>query len=325
MERISAIVAPVVGGLVLLVALLGLIGTAIRDPHPHDIPVGLVGPAPAVQQISAAFGANAPGAFQFTTYSSETDARAALDSRAVDGVLVLGGPAPRLILAGAAGDASTGVIAAAFTNAFKAQGSSVEVEIVHPFTAGDAHGLILFFVVVAVIVSTLVSQALLFGIARSAGFGARLSVVLAFAVLAGFAAMGTAEWIAGDYGSGLWTAVGLVTLAAAAVGAVVAGLVRLLGAPGIALAALVVVLLDLVSSGGPVGSRLLPDFYRALAPWMPAGPLYDALRGALYFDGAGVGGPLLVLFGWLAAGLVLMSLGELLSARRPRGTLAPAH
>jgi len=100
MERISAIVAPVVGGLVLLVALLGLIGTAIRDPHPHDIPVGLVGPAPAVEQISAAFGANAPGAFQFTTYSSETDARAALDSRAVDGVLVLGGPAPRLILAG---------------------------------------------------------------------------------------------------------------------------------------------------------------------------------------------------------------------------------
>jgi len=320
------LIAPVVGALVLLVAFLGLIGTAIRDPRPHDIPVGLVGPAPAVQQIEAAFGTNAPGAFQFTAYGSESDARAALDSRAVDGVLVLGGPAPRLILAGAAGDAATGVMTAAFTNAFQAQGSSVEVEVVHPFAAGDAHGLILFFVVVAVIISTLVSQALLFGIARSAGFGAHLSVVLAFAVLAGVTAMGTAEWIAGDYGSGFWTAVGLVTLAAAAVGAVVAGSVRLLGAPGIGLGALVVVLLDLVSSGGPVGSQLLPDFYRALAPWMPAGPLYGALRGALYFDGAGVGGPLLVLFGWLAAGLVLMLLGELLAnRRRSRGTLAPAH
>ncbi len=320
------LIAPVVGALVLLVAFLGLIGTAIRDPRPHDIPVGLVGPAPAVQQIEAAFGTNAPGAFQFTAYGSESDARAALDSRAVDGVLVLGGPAPRLILAGAAGDAATGVMTAAFTNAFQAQGSSVEVEVVHPFAAGDAHGLILFFVVVAVIISTLVSQALLFGIARSAGFGPHVSVVLAFAVLAGVTAMGTAEWIAGDYGSGFWTAVGLVTLAAAAVGAVVAGSVRLLGAPGIGLAALVVVLLDLVSSGGPVGSQLLPDFYRALAPWMPAGPLYGALRGALYFDGAGVGGPLLVLFGWLAAGLVLMLLGELLAnRRRSRGTLAPAH
>src|SRR5437016_12162568 len=141
-------IAPVVGGLVLLVALLGVIGTAIRDPHPHDIRVGLVGPAPAVEQISSAFGTNAPGAFQFTRYNSETDGRAALDSRTVDGVLVLGGPAPRLILAGAAGDAATGVITAAFTNVFKAQGASVDVEVVHPFATGDAHGLVLFFVVV---------------------------------------------------------------------------------------------------------------------------------------------------------------------------------
>jgi len=310
------IVAPLVGGLALLIALLGLIGTAIRDPHPHDIAVGLVGPAPAVQQISTAFGANAPGAFQFTTYGSEADARAALDSRTVDGVLVLGGSTPRLILAGAAGDAATGVITAAFTNMFKAQGATVDIEVVHPFASGDAHGLILFFVVVAAIISTLVAQAILFALARTAGFGTRMTVVLAYAVLAGIAAMGTAEWIAGDYGSGFWTAVGLVMLASAAVGAVVAGSIRLLGAAGIGLAALVVVLLDLVSSGGPVGSQLLPDFYRAVAPWMPAGPLYGALRGALYFDGAGVGGPLVVLFGWLAAGLVLVLLGQLLAGRR---------
>ena len=154
----------------------------------------------------------------------------------------------------------------------------------HPFAAGDSHGLVLFFVVVAVIISTLVTQALLFGTARDAGFGARLIVVLAFAVLAGPVAMGTAAWIAGGYGSGFWAAVGLVMLAAIAVGTVVSGSARLLGAAGLGLAALVVVLLDLVTSGGPVGSQLLPDFYRWLAPWMPAGPLYSALRGALYFD-----------------------------------------
>jgi hypothetical protein len=317
---------PVIGGLVLLVALLGLIGTAIRDPRPHDIPVGLAGPAPAVQQISTAFGTNAPGAFRFTSYGTEADARAALDSRAVDGVLVLGGAAPRLILAGAAGDAETGVMTAAFTNVFKAQGTVVDVETVHPFAAGDAHGLILFFVVVAVIISALVTQALLFGTAPEAGFGARLTVVLLFAVLAGLTAMGTAAWIAGDFGSGFWSASALVILAAAALGAVVGGSARLLGAPGLGLAALVVVLLDLVSSGGPVGSQLLPDFYRWLAPWMPAGPLYSALRGALYFGDAGIGGPVSVLGGWLAGGIVLMWLGELVAARRRSGeaALAPA-
>src|SRR6266542_4472910 len=80
-ERVKMLVPPLVGGLALLVALLGLIGTAIHDPRPHDIPVGLVGPAPTAQQISTAFRTSAPNAFQFTTYTSEADARTAVDSR----------------------------------------------------------------------------------------------------------------------------------------------------------------------------------------------------------------------------------------------------
>ena len=122
--------------------------------------------------------------------------------------------------------------------------------------------------------------------------------------------MGTAAWITGGYGSGFWAAAALVALASAAVGVVMAGSVLLMGAAGFALAALVIVLVDLVSSGGPVGSQLLPDFYRWVAPWMPAGELYGAMRGALYFDGAGVGRPVLVLGGWLLGGLVLLPLGE---------------
>src|SRR5256886_3834608 len=304
------LIAPVIAGLLVMLALLGLIGTAIRDPRPHDIPVGLVGPAPAVQQITTAFGTNAPGAFAFTSYSSEPDAIAALDSRAVDGVLILG-PSPRLVVSGAAGDAETGVITAAFTNMLKAQGATVTVATVHAFAAGDAHGLILFFVVVAVIVSALVTQAVLFTTAKAAGFAARLAVVVVFAVLAGLTGMGTAAWIAGDYGSGFWSATAIAGLASAPIGAVIAGSARLLGTAGIGLAALVVVLLDLVSSGGPVGSQLLPDLYRAIAPWMPAGTLYSGMRGALYFGGAGTGGPIVVLTAWLALGIVLLWLGGL--------------
>ena len=167
------------------------------------------------------------------------------------------------------------------------------------------------------------AQALLSGIAPDAGFGTLLTVAVAFAVLAGLTAMGTAAWIAGDYGSGFWTATGFVMLAALAVGTAVAGCARLLGPPGLGLAALVVVLLDLVSSGGPVGSQLLPDFYRALAPWMPAGQLYSALRGALHFDGAGLASPLLVLTGWLAGGLILMWMGELVATRRRQRVAVP--
>jgi hypothetical protein len=311
-----SLVAPAVGGLVVLLLLIGLIGTAIRDPKPHDVPVGLVGPAPAVQQLSENFAKAAPGTFQFTTYESEDAARAALDSRTVAGVLVLGQAAPRLILAGAAGDAVTGVITAVFTNAFRAQSLTLQVETVHPFNSGDAHGLVLFFLVVALMVSVLVTQALLQSEAKEAGLAARFIFVVVYAAVAGTAGMAAASWITDDFSSAFWAASGLAALAVAAVGAVVAGCARALGGPGLGLAALVVVLLGLVSSGGPAGSEFLPDFYRSLGPWMPPGQLYDAFRGALYFDGAGLGGPVLVLTGWLIAGVLLMVLGEVVSRSR---------
>ncbi len=314
-ESLTGLVPPLVGGLVIVVVFIGLIGTAIRSPQPHDIPVGLVGPAPAVQQISSSFGANAPGAFQFTTYASEQDARAALDDRTVDSVLILG--SGTLIVAGAAGDGATGVITAAFSNVFKAQGNALTVEIVHPFPGGDAHGLILFFVVVATLISTLASQAILLATSKAMGLGLRLAFIAAFGVLVGLTAMGMATWIAGGYGDGFWAAAGLVALASMAMGAMVGGLARLLGPPGIGLAALLM-LLSLVSSGGPVGSQFLPDFYRALAPWTIAAQVYSALRGSLFFGGAALEGPIAVLAGWLVVGVALIVLGELAAGRKPK-------
>jgi hypothetical protein len=110
-------------------------------------------------------------------------------------------------------------------------------------------------------------------------------------------------------------AIAFLALGSAAIGAVVAGAAALLGRPGIALAALIVVLLDLVCSGGPIGSQLLPDAYRWLAPGMPAGQLYSAVRGALYFDNQGITEPFGVLSLWLLGGLILMVIGQLVSRR----------
>src|SRR5438874_10720643 len=262
--RAETILPPLVGGLLILVALIGLIGTAIKNPQPHDIKVGLAGPAPVLQQLSTAFASNAPGAFQFTTYATEDAARTAIDARSVDGALVVSAGGPRLIVAGAAGDAVVGVITGAFTNVFTAQGQTLAVETVHPFASADPHGLILFFVVLAVVVSTLVAMAA-FGLRSQSGFGLRLIVVVVYAMLAALVGMGMARWIAGAYGSGFRVATALVAVGSAALGAGVAGSGRLLGAPGVVLAAIIVVLLDLVSSGGPLGSNLLPDFYR----WLP--------------------------------------------------------
>lgn len=321
MRSTESLARPLVVGLLIVVTLIGFIGTAIKNPQPHDIPVGLVGPPQAVLQISSSFATAAPNAFTFTTYASEQEGRAAVDARSVDGVLILGSANPHLVIAGAAGDGATGVITGAFGNAFKAQGAALTVETVHPFASGDPHGLILFFVVVATLISTLASQALLLATAKGARLAMRLGFIVVYGVLAGLTGMGMATWIAGGYGDGIWAAIGLVALASVTVGALVAGLARLLGFPGIGLAALIMVL-SIVSSGGPVGSQLLPDFYRSVAPFLTAGQLYSGLRGALFFDGAAVATPIEVLSAWLVAGLALVGLGEVITVRRQKARAA---
>lgn len=327
-HSVEQLVAPVVAGVLVLVTLLALIGTAIRDPRPRDIAVGVVGPAPAVSQVTGALSAKAPGVFAFTSYDSEDAARSALDSRTIDGAVLLG-QTPRIIVAGAAGDANTGVITTVFGAALASQagGGPVPVEVVHPFAGGDAHGLVLFFLVLATLISTLVVGVGLLVRARERGVAAWLGVTAVWALVAAAAGALVVDWIS-DWpydAAGIVSVAALLALASLAVGTVIGGAARLLGLPGLGLAALIAVLLDLVSSGGPAGSNFLPDAYRWMGPWMPAGQLYSALRGALYFGGQGVGTPQLVLVGWLAAGLLLMTIAAGLTRRAPKPVVAPAH
>jgi len=322
MERV---VGPLAAGLLVLLALLGLIGTAIRDPRPHDIPVGLVGPAQAVQPMTDALAQKAPGVFKFTTYDTEGAARAALDRRDVDGVVIVGPTGSHIVVAGAAGDTSTTVIESVFGAALSAQGQQVPVEVVHPFASGDAHGLILFFLVLATLVSTLVVQAVLLARAANARAATWLGVNAVWAELAGAAGVGAAAWIANSYDAAALVPMGaLVALTAFAAGAFVAGFTRLLGPAGLGLSALVIILLDLISSGGPAGGTILPDVYRWMSPWMPAGQLNSALRGTLYFGGEGVAFPVLVISAWLAVGLLLVIISGFVRRPVAESAAAPA-
>jgi hypothetical protein len=308
-------VRPIVAGLAVLVTLLLVVGAAIREPRPHDIPVGVSGPPAAIDPVLAGFEQNAPGAFTFTTYGSEAEALAAIAGRDVVGALIIGQAGPRLVVAGGAGDAITGAVSGAFSAAFAAQGVELTVETVNPLPTGDAHGIVLFFLVLATAIGSIVAGAAttLGGRERSwVGHGLVLS---SYAVLAGIVGVGTAAWLAGGYGDGVWAAMAIAILLALAVSLVVGAAARWLGAGGVALAAAVVVLLGLVSSGGPLGSAFLPDAYRAVAPWLPVSPAVDAMRGALAFEGAGLLTPVAILIGWAAIGTIGLAAADL--SRRP--------
>src|SRR5256885_9109290 len=146
MERV---VGPLAAGLLVLLALLGLIGTAIRGPRAHDLPVGLVGPAQAVQAMTDAVAQKAPGVFKFTTYDTEGAARAALDRRDVDGVVIVGATGSHIVVAGAAGGTSPTAVQAVFGAAPSAPGPPGAVEGGPPLASGGGPGPVLFFPVLA--------------------------------------------------------------------------------------------------------------------------------------------------------------------------------
>ena len=317
------LVRPAVAGSLLLVVLLATLGSAIREPRPHDIPVGLSAPPPMVEQLASGFAQNAPGAFRFTTYASEADALAALDRRDVVVALVAGQAAPRLIVAAGAGEAAVGAASGALTSAFAAQGTQLTVETVHALPAGDPHGIVLFFLILATLIGSVAAGALAVLPARGS-WTTPIGTVVVFAACAGLLGVGTAAWLANGLGDGIWLAMLVVGLLSLAVGCVIVACGRIAGAPGVGLGAFVVVLLGIVSSGGPLGSAFLPDAYRALAPWLPVGPAYDGLRGALAFGGEGVTRAAAILSAWAVAGIVVAAAHAWIGAARRQTAVATA-
>jgi hypothetical protein len=89
-----------------------------------------------------------------------------------------------------------------------------------------------------------------------------------------------------------------------------AGIQAAAGPAGTAVVILLFVILGNAASGGPFARPLLPGLWRAIGGVLPPGAAVDLGRSALYFDGARIAGPILVLIGWTAIGTaLLMALG----------------
>lgn len=319
------LVAPVIIGLVVAFAFVGLYTAALHAPKPHDLRVAVVGAPGLERQIQGRLDAAAPGAFALERYASPAAARQALLDQDVGGAFIAG-PQPRLLVATAGGPATREAIGAAFSGAAAANGTKLEVEDVRPLPAHDSRGMSAFFTIVGTTVASLLFGAALFAGARRAPIRARLAVAVAFSALVGLTMALTVGPLVGALSGAFWGIAGVIALLALAVGLTTAALSRALGPPGIGIAALVLLLFGMSSSGGPVGYQFLPDTYNALSQAQPGGAAMTAMRNVVYFDGAGTLGPILVLLAWVLFGLLV----ELAAARirpgaaRRRPALAPS-
>jgi hypothetical protein len=281
---------------------------ALHEPKPHGVDVGIVGPP---QVVAAAQAQLRAVGLEPVVEPSPDALRQAIEKRELHGGLVVEASGASLLIASAGSFTTARFLEAAFGALAQSQKVRLTVTDVKPVDKGDSRGLTLFYAAVAwlfggYLAATLVT--LIAGpISRSQRVALyRVGALVAYAVVSGL--LGAV--IAGpalDAISGHFLAmagVGAMLVLAAALAT--AGLQAGLGLPGTAVAMVVFIMIGNSGSGGAFDFDFLPGFWRALGPWLPTGAGLSALRGAVYFDGNGVAGPLLLLVSYALAGAAVM-------------------
>jgi hypothetical protein len=91
---------------------------------------------------------------------------------------------------------------------------------------------------------------------------------------------------------------------------------------GAVIGSLVLIFLNVPSSGGSVAAPLLPGFWRFLSHFWIGAAALDANRSALYFGGSGVANDVLKMLAWVAACACLLAVPiHRRSTRRARRSL----
>ena len=319
----AAVAALVVGLPAALAVLLLAFAWPASQIEPRGLPLAVAGPPQAVDQVVAALGAQADGrAFDVHGMADREAAVAAIEEREVYGAIVVSPAGPEVLVASAAGPAVSQLLSQAGSALAASAGAPPTVTDVVPLPPGDPRGVVFGAGALPLVIGGLavgMALALRLGDGRQ-----RLVAGAGVSVVAGATLAAVQQyWFEALAGSYLANA-GVYALAIAAMAAAVVGLHHVLGLPGAAAAALVILLLGNPLSGITTAPELLPDGWSTLGRLLPPGAAGSALRSVAFFDGAGAAGSLLVLAVWLVAGLALAALPLHRAASRPASRSAPA-
>ncbi|MDT0346009.1 hypothetical protein [Streptomyces litchfieldiae] len=295
-----------------LTALLALMLTAFVLPAvnsgPHDVPIAVAGPREAAEELADRIDEAQPGAFDVRLLADADAARQAMGDRDIYGAVVVGGPRPELLVAGAASTQIANTLRGLTPSlAGSAAEPAVPVTDLYPTTDDDPLGTGLSAGALPLVLGGyLAAMAISMAVARPRQ---RAVAAFGFAVVAGFALSALLRYgfgvIGGDYPL---TALALTFVLAATCWGII-GLRGVLGAPGLGLGAALMVLVGNPLSGLSGGPEWLPAGWGAFGQYLPPGAGGSLLRSVSFFDGAGSGPHLAVLTCWLVGGILLFLIG----------------
>jgi hypothetical protein len=303
-----------VGVLLIVFVLVGSNVAANHAPKPHHVPVGVVGTPPVVQSVSAAIGRRAPGAYQIHAYPSLAAAQTAILHRTVYGAF-RPAPFPSLLVASAASPAVAALLQQTVAAAVHTPVNALVVRDLVPLPSSDSRGATAFSTIISLIITAVMGSAVIYLLGRHRPPPERLAAMVALGIGAGLVAALVTNVVIGAFPRHFLAVWGVATLFYLALGLPIAAFQVLVGAGGVAIGAVMFLVIGNPASGGSSAPELLPGFWRALSQILPPGAATTAMRDVVYFHGHGMTDAILVLSVWAVVGAAVVITMDLLRAR----------
>jgi hypothetical protein len=308
----------IIAALIVVMAILAIAFAlpAVRS-KPHEIPIGAAGPTAASGQIADMLEQHAPGAFAVTYYPGEAALRDAIRNRTVYGGISLG-PGGRSLLIATGGSPMVAQMLTQIGNGIAQQaGTPLRTEDLAPPTADDPRGAGLAASALPItLAGMLPAVALVLFLKREVW--TRFIAAVVFAAGAGITIAALLRYVFGSIDQSIWGVAAGLTLGLLAAGLSMLGLGSLFGRTGLAVGALLALLLGNPLSGLNSAPEMLPSGWGTLGQWLPQGATATLLRSTAFFGGAGATTAIAVLTCWAVAGIGLIVLAAVRQGRSVR-------
>lgn len=301
-------IPPIMVGLLVVFAFVYFFTSALHDPQPRDVKLGIVGSTAATAQLQTELDHVARSGFTVRRYQTESAAARAIRHQNVQGAFIPDARKPQLLIASADGFAISDLLQQVFTASTAAVGEHLAIHDLVPLPAHDSKGLSPFLTIAGITVGSLIFSVALFILTFRTRVHRRFLTIVLFATLAGILGAIDTHYVADGLGGPFWPVAGILALVSGAVALTTAAVIRLVGSPGIGICLVVLAFFALPGSGGPLGYEFLPAFYHSIAQALPSTAGVSALRGAVYFAGHGTLDPILVLIAWVVGAVLLYAI-----------------
>ena len=240
------------GIVVVLAVVIAIVAIAFALPaarsKPHNVPIGAAGPQAASGQVADMLEHNAPGAFEITYYPGEAALRDAIRNRDVYGGISFGPDGRTLLIATGASPTVAQLLSQVGNGIAQHAGVQLRTEDVAPPTADDPRGAGLAASALPITLAGLLPAIALVLVLRREVW-TRFAAAVVFAGLAGWTIAALLRFVLGSIDANFWGVAGGLTLGALASGLSMLGLGSLFGRVGLAVGALLALLLGNPLSG----------------------------------------------------------------------------